>query len=326
MIRAYDVEDGLLREQDCSDRHAGLAEATWIDMLEPSDDQEHAVESTLGVEVPTPAEMRSLEASAQLYRANNAVVMNARAISTSDASGLRLVNVTFILTQGKLITLRYGDPAPFREFVARAEREIAHLSSGAAVMVGLLETIVDRTARLLETVGDDLETLSTDIFARDSSASAVARNTDLRPIMQRIGANGDLATRTRESLLSFARLIPFLQAETSLALGPDLEARLTTAARDIASLLDHDSYLAANVTFLLDATLGLINIQQNGIIKIFSVAAVVFMPPTLIASIYGMNFAIIPELHWTLGYPYALVLMVCSAVLPFYYFKRRRWL
>jgi len=117
-----------------------------------------------------------------------------------------------------------------------------------------------------------------------------------------------------------------MRGEKSIGLDAELVARLDTAAGDVASLLDHDNYLASNVTFLLDATLGLINIQQNGIIKIFSVAAVIFMPPTLVASIYGMNFTIIPELHWAYGYPYAITLMLCSAVLPFYYFKRRGWL
>jgi len=125
---------------------------------------------------------------------------------------------------------------------------------------------------------------------------------------------------------SFARVIPFMRGDKSIGLDAELVARLDTAASDVASLLDHDNYLASNVTFLLDATLGLINIQQNGIIKIFSVAAVIFMPPTLVASIYGMNFTIMPELHWAYGYPYALTLMLCSAVLPFYYFKRRGWL
>jgi len=284
------------------------------------------VESVLGVEIPTREEMRSVEASGQMYREHGAVIMNARVISKNEHTGLRLVSVTFMLVQGKLITVRYGDPAPFRRFVLRAEHEVHHLASGAAVMIGVLETIIDRAAELLEMVGDDLESLSTDIFARDSSAAAARSNSDLRPIMQRVGGNGDLATRTRESLLSLARVIPFMRDDKSIALGADLIARLDSAARDVESLLDHDNYLASTVTFLLDATLGLINIQQNGIIKIFSVAAVIFMPPTLVASIYGMNFTVMPELHWAYGYPYALTLMVCSAVLPFYYFKRRGWL
>ena len=193
-------------------------------------------------------------------------------------------------------------------------------------MAGLLEAIVDRAAELLQMVDDELETLSTDIFGQDGNASGSAARKDLQSIMQKVGRNGDLAKRVRGSLHTLARIVPYLQADLPEELVDSIAARLKTVDHDIASLLDHDSYLMSNVTFLLDATLGLINIQQNAIIKIFSVAAVIFMPPTLIASIYGMNFVHIPEVKWLFGYPYALGLMVLSAVLPYFYFKQRKWL
>jgi magnesium transporter len=326
MINAYSVSDGLLLKLDCSNDTAGLAEATWIDLLEPTKEEEETVEALLHVDIPTREEMRSIDESSQVYRDGENLVMTLRIISRSTTPNLRLINVTFILTQKKLITLRYGDPTPFRTFVARAEKELTKLVSGEAVMIGLLEAIVDRAAEILQTVGDELEALSTDIFTRDGSVSGLGNQADLRPVLQKIGRNGDIATRVRESLHSLARIVPYLQSEKIGAGSDDIPARLDTVARDVTSLLDHDGYVMSNVTFLLDATLGLINIQQNAIIKIFSVAAVIFLPPTLIASIYGMNFEHMPELKWLFGYPYALFLMICSAVVPYYFFKRRRWL
>jgi magnesium transporter len=322
MITAYRQAEGMLEKQDCSTNHAGLADAVWIDLLEPTRAQEEAVEALLHVEIPTREEMRSIDASSQIYHEGVALVMTARVISRSATARLALVSVTFILVENRLITLRYGDPSPFRNFVARAEKEAARLASGEAVMVGLIEAIIDRAAEILQSVGDDLDALSNDIFSADGALGKA----DLRPVLQKVGRSGDLATRVRESLHSLARIVPYLQANTAGATPDDIAARLGTAQRDIASLLDHDNYVMSNVTFLLDATLGLINIQQNAIIKIFSVAAVIFLPPTLVASIYGMNFEHMPELKWLFGYPYALGLMICSAVIPYYFFKRRGWL
>jgi magnesium transporter len=324
MINAYSVSNGLLSKLDCSDDPAGLAHATWIDLLEPTKAQEDAVEAFIAVDIPTREEMRAIDASSQIYRDGEALVMTARVIAKSETRELKLVDVTFILTQHRLVTLRYGDPKPFRSFVARAEKEANRLASGETVIVGLLETIVDRAAEILQAIGQEMEGLSSSIFMPGSTTSSAA-SADLQAVLQKIGRNGDLAGRVRESLHSLARIVPYLQTEKPVK-GDDTAARLKTIAKDIHSLLDHDSYVMANVTFLLDATLGLINIQQNAIIKIFSVAAVIFLPPTLIASLYGMNFEHMPELHWLYGYPYALGLMVVSAILPYYFFKRRGWL
>jgi magnesium transporter len=326
MINAYSISDGLLQRLDCSDDSVGLIGATWIDLIEPTDEQERTVETLLHVNIPTKEEVRTIDESSQAYREGNALVMTARVISKSETSNIRLVSVTFILIGKTLITLRYGDPTPFRTFVTRAEKEAAKLASGETVMVGLLETIVDRAAEILQTVGDELETLSTDIFTRDGSVSGSGNRADLRPTLQKIGRNGDLANRVQLSLHSLARITPYLLSNKTQEPTEDIADRLSTVSNDILSLLNHDGHVMSSVTFLLDATLGLINIQQNAIIKIFSVAAVIFLPPTLIASIYGMNFEHMPELKWMAGYPFAIMLMIASAVLPYLYFKRRGWL
>ncbi len=324
MISAYGVSDGVFLRLDCSADSAGLADATWVDLLEPTEEQAAAVRTALHVEIPTRREVRSIDAGSQIYRENRALVMTVRVVSRNEANGLRLVTVTFILANGRLVTLRYGDPTPFRTFVAYAEREPGIATSGEMVMAGLLEAIVARAAELLQGVGDELEAISTDIFGSGGAGSVSQK--DLQPIMQRVGRSGDLAKRVRGSLHTLARIVPYLKADRPRDDGQGITVRLETLEHDVAALLDHDSHLMSTVTFLLDATLGLINIQQNAIIKIFSVAAVIFLPPTLIASIYGMNFAHIPELRWTFGYPYALGLMVLSAVLPYVYFRYRRWL
>ncbi len=280
----------------------------------------------LDLDVPSREEMRSIEASSAAYHANGAAVMTARVVSRNATAALKLVDVTFILKDNVLTTLRYGDPLPFRTFVARAEKAVDKVASGKAVMVGLLEAIVDRAAEIQQAVGDELEALSSDIFLSDGSATSSGNRADLRPLLQKIGRNGDLASRVRESLHSLSRVVPFLAADGIDHAAGDLPARLATVSHDIVALLDHSGHLAAKATFLLDATLGFINIQQNNIINILSVASVIFLPPTLIASLYGMNFKDIPELGWTYGYPYALALMAATAILPYWFFKRRGWL
>ncbi len=324
MINAYSVSGGSFRRLDCSADSAGLADATWVDLLEPTDAQAAAAGAALGVTIPDRREVRSIDASSQIYRENRTLVMTARVVSRNEADGLRLVTVTFILAAGRLLTLRHGDPTPFRTFVAHAEAEPGLIESGETAMAGLLEAIVARAAELLGGVGDRLEAISTDIFGNGDAGSISQK--DLRPVMQQVGRSGDMTKRVRGSLHTLARIVPYLKADRSRGDGDGIAVRLDTLEHDIAALLDHDSHLMSTVTFLLDATLGLINIQQNAIIKIFSVAAVIFMPPTLIASIYGMNFILIPELKWRFGYPYALGLMVLSAILPYAYFKHRRWL
>jgi magnesium transporter len=194
-------------------------------------------------------------------------------------------------------------------------------------MLGLLEAVVDRIADALELVGDEVDAISREVF-RNKASSATKKTRDLRSLIERIGSQGDNLTMIRESLISIIRLVTFHAALEGGNPKPSREGRQRTKLiqRDASSLGDHAAFLSNKVNFLLDATLGLINLEQNQIIKIFSVAAVVFLPPTLVASVYGMNFAHMPELQWLLGYPWAIGLMIVSAILPYLYFKRRGWL
>ena len=296
----------------------------WVDLLEPTLDEEKVVEEFLGIEVPTREEMREIETSNRLYEEDGALYMTATIVTRIDTDRPEAAAVTFILVRNKLITNRYHDPLPFRRFTAYAERHAGTTGSALAVLAGLLEAVIERSADILERVSADLDELSASIFATPQSRKIVSG--DMRAVMQRIGRIGDLVSKCRESLVSLGRLLSYVQQSSSVTLSTELRSRFKTLSRDVLALSDHASFVSNKTSFMLEATLGLINIEQNDIIKIFSVAAVAFLPPTLIASIYGMNFHFMPELDWRLGYPLALLLMVVSAVLPYLYFKRRGWL
>jgi magnesium transporter len=326
MLNAYSDREVVLEGLDASGARSQLSAATWIDMIEPSKEEEFAVEELLGIDVPSREEMRGVESSSQLYHDGNATVMTVRILSVSGRPSPALVATTFILTPQRLVTLRYGESTAFRTFVAKGLKEAGSFSSPEAVMSGLLEAIVERVAEILEGIGDELDQLSSKLFTQNDAITQGIANTDLHSVLKGIGSNGDLASRTRECLHSISRIMPALEIEQPSRRSEEIATRLITVHQDVKSLLDHAAFLTSKVQFLLDSALGLISIQQNAIIKIFSVAAVIFLPPTLIASIYGMNFEHIPELKWLLGYPWALGMMVVSAVLPYCYFKWKKWL
>jgi magnesium transporter len=225
--------------------------------------------------------------------------------------------------------VRYAEPQPFRSFAARCARQPRQVATSDVGFVSLMEIIVDRAADLLERCDAELDSVSAEIFREKERAAGRHRREhpmDLEAVLQRIGRQYHLASKVRESLVSLGRAVAFFHRAASAWLQPETDNRLRTIERDLRALAEHDTYLSQKTSFLLDATLGLINNDQNRIIKIFSVVAVIFLPPTLVASIYGMNFKILPELQWDLGYPWALTLMLLSAVLPYWYFKRRGWL
>jgi magnesium transporter len=234
--------------------------------------------------------------------------------------------VTFILKETALVTVRYAEPKAFSAFAVRAQRPDAACLTGEDAMLGLIEAMIDRIADALERVSNQVDGISRDVF-RKKAGNASKQTRNLQSIIEQIGREGDLLSMVSEGLISMVRLLTY---HTAAAEGGRKASRPRQRAkslqRDAVSLSDHTARLSSKINFLLDATLGLINLEQNQIIKIFSVASVVFLPPTLVASIYGMNFQLMPELDWAVGYPWALGLMVMSAVLPYLYFKRRGWL
>jgi magnesium transporter len=304
---------------------AALADTLWIDLLEPTPEEERVIEAQCGIDVPTREEMREIETSNRLYEEDGAVYLTSTIVTKLDADLPQNSQVTFILKDGRLITNRYTDPLPFRRFASYAERHGNACASGSAVLAGLVEALVNRVADVIERVSADLDSISAEVFTRPSGRRRGTQR-DFRAVLERVGQSGELIGKTRESLVSLGRALAFAQQSTALALTNDVRTRYRTLSRDIIALSDHASFLGSNVSFILDATLGMISIDQNNILKIFSVVTVFLLPPSVIGAVYGMNFEHMPWLHAQWGFPVALCLMVASAVIPYVIFKRRGWL
>jgi magnesium transporter len=322
MLTPYLPSDGPLHPASALDE-AALRDALWYDLYNPTPQEEEQVETLLHVDIPTREEMREVESSSQLYREDGASFVTLRVVTRSEKDPPRLASITLIRAESKLITVRYSEPVSFKNFVNRVTKPGAHTNSALSLLLCFAEAIVDRDADILEEIGDALDPISTEIFSQNAAAMQTIAAADLGRVLKLIGQRGDLATRVRESLHSVVRAVPFLQSE---GLDASLQARLKTLNRDTHSLLEHAMFLTTQIQFLLDSNLGLISIQQNAIMKTFAVASVIFLPPTLIGSIYGMNFAHMPELQWRYGYACAIGLMLASSVGPFLYFRAKKWL
>src|SRR5204862_5267082 len=314
-----------LRKVQNLDVHALPAEAVWVDLARPTPGEDKLIEKLTGIEIPTREEMQEIEISSRLYIEHGARYMTATLMCQSDTDTPRTTAVTFILAGHRLVTVRYDDPRPFAIVDHKLGRACAPNISGEMVLMELLDAVIDRCADILERAGADVDQVSHDIFEPESERHGHAKQ--YSQILIEIGRKGDLTSKVRESLVSIGRLVTFVAAAVDgVKWSKEMREQLKTMQRDVVSLTDHATYLANKITFVLDAMLGVVNLEQNNIIKLFSVMAVVLMPPTLIASIYGMNFKVMPELEWVHGYPYALVLMVAAAIVPYFLFKWKKWL
>lgn len=318
--------------RDLGQSHALMNKAVWIDLFAPTEQEEIIVDMVLGIDLPTRREMQDIEVSRRLYKEDNALFMTVTILTKTDTSEPESTAVTFIFVDDRLITLRYAGPSVIRMFRREREANLARFDSGPRILEGLIDTLVEYIADVLENTGAALDNISHDIFRKrgapkdstDKPAGGEEKPRDLEEALLRLGRCSDLVSRLRESLAGLRRMLSFLTA-AQVNLPPDISEHLRTLGQDLQPLGDHASFLSGKVNFLLDATLGLINVEQNAIIKIFTVAAVLFLPPTVVGTIYGMNFEAMPELKWVFGYPFAIVLMVMSAFVPYWYFKRRRW-
>jgi magnesium transporter len=299
--------------------------AVWIDLFEPTQEEEKLVEASLGIEVPTREEMKEIETSNRLYEDNGALYMTATIAAQLDTDRPVSTAVTFILAGPRLVTNRYLDTKPFRQFVAYAHTHPAACQNALSILAGLTEALTERIADILERVGADLDSISGGIFTQPGRGAPSSR--DLRSLIERIGFSGELNSKARESLVSLGRLLMFVQQSGNVDMRGEQRDRFRSISRDVTSLSDHASFLGTKVSFLLEATLGLISVEQNNIIKIFSVAAVLFLPPTLIASIYGMNFDLLPALPGRYSnFLFSIALMIGSMGVTFALFKRKGWL
>lgn len=325
MLRIYTRTQDKLVPFD-AEKSTGLP--IWLDLISPTDEDVARVEGLLDVDVPSRAEMEEIELSARLYSEAGATFMTLTALANLDTEAPIKTPITFILKGGTLVTVRYAEPKPFLAYTNRAQKPNGSPHrSGEEIMLGLIEAMIDRTADALERIGNETDTLSRSVFrTAQAKTKASTKTHDLENVISLIGLKAELLTMIQESLVSVSRLVTYYSATVDNSDDKESRHLVRLIQRDANSLGEHARALSARLGFLLDATLGAINLEQNQIIKIFSVAAVVFLPPTLVASIYGMNYELMPELHWEYGYPFALGLMVLSAAVPFLYFKRKGWL
>ena len=307
------------------------SDVVWIDLLDPDSTELQFVERCTGLHVPQRDELSEIESSSRLKIQGETLYLSTPVVFGGESQAPLATPLGFVLARDHLITVRFQELTAFRNFIEQAQAAERPYDS-ASMFIGLLEALVDRLADKLENVGATLDRASHRIFHTELGNAGVQRrrpvreDADLRELLQRIGGSGDLTSKLRDSLLGIGRIVPYVLGLGANWLSAEVTPRLQTLERDIASLNDYHAHLTSKVQLLLDATLGLINIQQNNIIKVLTIVSVVGVPPTLVASVYGMNFRYMPELNWSWGYPFGLALIGLSALAPLLWFKLRGWL
>ena len=303
-------------------------EAIWLDLLDPTDEERAAAQRITGLEVPIRAEIAEIESSSRLAADNGVLTLNTPA-GYRDAEGHSVVApLGFVLSQTRLLTVRFA-ALPVFDAVAEHFAHLGHSCSSMEVFVILLEGMVDRVADVLERTAAELDATSHDIFHGEDGThkrSSIRADRELRRILTRIGVAGDTIGNLRDTLLGFGRIVDYVQHMAADWTAPELRVRLKTVRQDIASLNDYDQQLTNKMSFLLDATLGFINIEQNNGVKVLTVVSVVGIPPTFVVGLYGMNFKNMPEYDWAYGYEYGLALIAVSIIVPLVWFKIKGWL
>ncbi|MBR0560361.1 magnesium transporter CorA family protein [Neokomagataea anthophila] len=316
--------------------HTRLESIPWIDLLNPTESEINLAEEKLGIHLPSRAELNEIESSSRYYERDGTLYLSGPLVRRYD-TGPVTRPVGFVLSPTQLITIRYADYAAFDQIGLHLAEHTADspTPTPTALLIDLLEEIINRLADLLENVGHTLDTLSRHIFGSDEhhSRHRARTNHTLRTTLKHLGNTADLASMIRDSLLSIDRIRLHLDTATMQnnvlpenETGKIQHNRLDIAGRDITSLNEFNAQINNKVQFLLDATLGFINIEQNDGMKLLTVASSIGIMPTLIAGIYGMNFRIMPELNWSFGYPFAIALMLTSIAVPLLWFWHRGWL
>ena len=314
MINSYTLRDGRLVTQLITCKEQLTVDCLWLDLEKPGDEELVWIGEVYGQQLPAMDTLVEIEASSRFFQDESGLHLRSYFLHEIPE---RVYNVTvaFVLNKGRLFTLRDEALMSFQQYERSLEMQKGLTIDAFKIMLGLFETKVEGLADLLEQLHIDLEELSARVFR--------AEEQDFDEVLAMLAVSQDKNDKTRLSLMDKQRVLSFLlrsrqSSEETLPL-------LHEILRDIRSLNEHSTFLFEKVQFLMDATLGRINIEQNKVIKIFSIVAVVFLPPTLIASIYGMNFHLMPELSWWFGYPLSVLLMFAAGIAPYWYFKRKKW-
>jgi len=327
MLTTYvHTANGEVSQAPWKEGEGAQKDALWIDLLNPTPQERSLVEGQYGVLLPSREEMHEIELSNRFYETNQACFLNATVLTGVETPNPELHHLLFILSKDTLITLRHSDPAPLRRLIDRLLNKHVKPHGAADILLMSVEGIVGRIADTMEVIGKNTETLSQAIMQVLGGAQRPDATPTLSHVLSEVNRNEDMLSKTYQSLFSLQLLLDFLQQSEARKYAGKKLRDITVAEKDIRALLQHGEYLTQKMEFLLESTLGLINIEQNNIIKMFTVLAMIFMPPTLIASVYGMNFHHMPELDWRLGYPLAIGLMVGAAWLPYRFFRRKGWI
>jgi magnesium transporter len=303
-----------------------LAAASWIDLYSPTESEISAVTQATGLHVPSNAEVSEIEASSRLVLRGKVLYLSMPLMTME--GGLRVVSAGFVLSAERLLTVRFAPSQVFEAYTGlMRSREVPH-PSGAHILVGLLGAIIDRQADAMERIRAEFDMISHRTFTLAGKDRAGRKIEDriLRDTLAELGRMGDQISYIREIQLGASLLLPFIEANTKDWLPAELHASLTTLKDDIGSLRDFDEHLANKLQFLLDATLGFINIAQNDVMKVMTIASVVGIPPVLVAGVYGMNFKNIPEYDWPWGYAFGWAMIILTTLIPLLIFRWRKWI
>jgi magnesium transporter len=327
MINAFACGNGQLQRLTEIGSVETLRQAVWIDLQDAAADEIDRVQRATGLTVPTEADVSEIETSSRLASRDGTLYLSMPLVRL-DLDGPRTVSAGFVVAPDRLITVRFAPSRIFETYAEHLPRGPTPHEAGAHIFVGLLEAIVDRQADALEQVRSDLDTISHSIFAMGVMQEGGRKQEDatLRRTLGQLGHIGDLISHVRDTQVGAARIVPYVEAMTTAWLPKELAPRLVTLHQDIASVSDFDTHLNDKLQFLLDATLGFINIAQNNVMKVMAIASVVGIPPVLIAGIYGMNFKNIPEYDWAWGYAWGWGLIILTTLIPLAVFRWRKWI
>ena len=317
MLSAFKLEENRLSRMEPEESNVALSDAVWVDLIEPEEDERDLVQQTLGQGLATRPELEDIEASARFFEDEDGLHIHSFFFYEDADDHAGNATVAFTIRDGRLFTLRERELPAFRLYRMRARSQTLVDGNVFEVLLDLFETKIEQLADEIENIYSALEKLSRVIMEGQQGE-------EYDEALSRLAELEDIGWKVRLCLMDTQRALNFLIRKARLPVNQLEQAR--EVLRDIDSLLPHNESLFQKVNFLMQAAMGFISIEQNRIIKIFSVVSVVFLPPTLVASSYGMNFEFMPELKWSFGYPGAILLMIVAGLAPYLYFKRKNWL
>ncbi|HEU0118793.1 MAG TPA: magnesium transporter CorA family protein [Alphaproteobacteria bacterium] len=321
MITAYTRKNGKVASTEWSKGQPLPSDTIWVDLFKPEDGERDAISQLIGASLPTMAEMQEIETSSRFYVEGDALFMTIDVVAGAETPNPILDVLLIAQTPKCLVTTRYSELCSIATYTNRIKQQSDLFATSEDGLLTLLDAITDRIADILETLGRDVENLSQQIFKIRSGK----KEKRMQDILGGVGHAGSVTHKIRGSIEGMTRLLSFLAPRLSPRLNADQMAKLQAVKGDAAALSDHAQFVAQETSFLLDATLGQINVEQNNILKIMSVVMVAFTPPTFLASLWGMNFHDIPEYNWAWGYPMAWAVMIVTAIIPVIYFKKKGW-